>query len=120
MGLVRKNLRPRVEPKSASHPWRIWVTLSYKRMSNGMPNDKDMHAFERFEADAIRAFEKDNLAVLVAVVTMGKRDYLFYASDKDKFVEAAESLDTGYLQYRPDIAYTRDTDWSQYFELAGD
>jgi hypothetical protein len=115
-GLVRK----RAPLPSDGRTWRAWFTLEFTAGRNHLPSSDDMKRMASFEDRLVEQIEEPGLAVLVAVVIVdGRRDHLFYLSDRDAFFQKLAPLAKEVSQFRPHLDLAPDPDWNEFNEMIG-
>ena len=78
----------------------------------------DSATFEKIDETDIPALEITAEAILVGAVSAPRvRDFIFYANDPQRFLNAAEHLRSQYPQFQIGCECKPDPDWAQYHDL---
>ena len=114
--IFRKNLAPAITPGSSSHPFVCYLTVHFEpRDDSGLPGTADADLLERIEARDVPAIERDNSSVLIGVALKdGVKDFVFYSSDKDEFIERATVVRDANPDFGFGLEINRDPDWAAY------
>ena len=115
--LVRARTAP--PPPEARETWSqlVVVTWPYEPAS-GMPQASDAEAMGRFEGTVEAGVEGAGNGVLVATLTgAGHKEWRYYSTDGDAFLEALNASLQGQPVYPLEIEIFTDREWQGLSEL---
>lgn len=117
--LFRKNLSPAIHPGSASHPYVCYLTFGFTpKDATGLPPADVADELGRIEETELPDLERGSLSILVGVVLKGGvKDFIFYTSDPDEFLERAGKVRSGHPHFKLGCEVGHDPDWSHYADL---
>jgi len=101
------------------YPKRLEITWSFRSLGNNrMPSPEEGKAMEVFENRLVPVVEKDNLAILTAVVTNdGKRIWFFYVSNVSEFGKRLTNMPQEKERYPIALSATTDANWDFYLDF---
>ena len=114
--IFRKNLSPAVPPGSSSHPFVCYLTVHFEpRDASGLPGTEDADRLEVIETRDIPAIERGDSSVLIGVALKdGIKDFVFYASDRDEFIQRATVVRDAHPEFGFGLEINRDPGWAAY------
>jgi hypothetical protein len=105
------------EAPISTHPHMACVRLAMRDpRADGLSSQQEFEALKAVEDDLTDTITKQCGAIYVGRNTSaGYRDFYFYASDPDRFTQAAEAATSRHAPYRCEVGTSPDSDWSAYF-----
>ena len=100
-------------------PYRVGIAVPFLLpQSDGLPNGEENFDFNEIEDTMFDLFQKDNEAIVCAIITTGgMREFVIYSSS-NKIVDKVKQLKSKFSKYDFQNYVSEDKKWDGYKEWA--
>ncbi|MFW5427086.1 MAG: DUF695 domain-containing protein [Methylophagaceae bacterium] len=109
------------KPPTTEYNQRLNIFWTMKDpLDTGFANKSELDKLHDFENRLIDAVENDEFSIMTMVLTgRGEREFVFYTSDPQKFLERLTNMPQEQEPYPLEIQCNEDPEWEYYYDEIG-